>query len=106
MSNISINQNPYDYFGSYGPPTIYSPEWTGQGYKHYVFDDSPVAHVRCPDGQMHQFLNIHPHEAHLPVESELMEYVDQTGYNPAEMTMPDYEGGWIQIGRASCRERV
>ena len=91
--------NPADPFISYGPPTRFQPQWSGQGYKHQVFDSALVAHVIAPDGVQHQMISVYPEHAHLPVEHALLDYFASTGGNPAEFALPEHQSAWDYIGQ-------
>lgn len=85
---------PWELLPNLGPPTAFQPQWTGKGYKHYVFQSSPVSHVIAPDGRQHQMINVRPEDAHLPVERGLLGYIKDTGYNPAQFDIPDHQTAW------------
>jgi len=88
---------PFDILGTLGPPTRFQPQWTGKGFQHFVFDSSPVGHIISPDLSHHQVINVHPENRDLPVERELLGYIKETGYNPAEFRLPEHQTGWDQL---------
>ncbi len=81
--------DPYDLLGTLGPPTAFQPQVSGQGYKHYVFETSPVAHAIGPDGSHHQMIEVHSEDAHLPVERALLGYIRDVGYDAREFDLPE-----------------
>lgn len=89
--------DPDDFLGTLGPPTRFQPQWAGRGYKHYVFDSSPVGHVISPDLMHHQMINVHPEAARLPVEAELLNYIRETGENPHQFRLPEHQSAWDQL---------
>jgi hypothetical protein len=86
-----------DFLGTLGPPTAFQPQWAGVGYKSYLFESSPVGHVITPDGQRHQLINVHPEDAHLPVERALLGYIRETGYNPYQFDIPEHQTYWDSL---------
>lgn len=86
--------NIHDFLGSLGPPTAPQPEWTGLGYKSYVFTHSPVIHTIAPDGRHHQNIEVDPHDADLPVERALLGYIKDAGYNPYQFDIPEHQTHW------------
>lgn len=89
-----FNQEPYAFLNDLGPPTRFQPERAGQGYTHLVYSSSPVTHVTAPDGVQHQMIQVHPEEAHLPVEHSLLRYMRDAGENPATFHLPDSAMHW------------
>lgn len=89
---------PFDLMGTVGPPTAYQPEWSGVGFKHYVFKSSPVTHVIAPDNAHHQYIDIDPEDDHLPVEREIMGLIQETGYNPRQFNLPEHLTHWDYVG--------
>lgn len=88
--------DPANFLGTVGPPTRIQPEWEGVGYKHLVYDTSPVGHIIAPDGLHHQMINIHAEKAHLPLEGALLDYIGNTGYNPQQFQIPEHLNEWYQ----------
>lgn len=83
-----FNDVPWTLFDTIGPPTKAQPQWSGRGYKRFVFNSNPVQHVVDHDGSHSQMIQVHAEEAHLPVEHELNSYMKETGYNASAFFLP------------------
>jgi hypothetical protein len=95
---MRFNQDPYQFLGAgFGPPTRPTPERAGQGDTRFVFHSSPVTHVITGDGQQHQMIQVHPEEAHKPVEHALLRYMRDAGENPATFHLPLSQMHWDQM---------
>jgi hypothetical protein len=92
---MRFNQDPYQFLGAgFGPPTRPTPERAGQGDTRFVFHSSPVTHTVTGDGGQFQAIQVHPEEAHKPVEHALLRYMRDAGENPATFHLPLSEMHW------------